>query len=89
MILGAKLAGNGQLDRIFMFMKKNCPKGVALPLPQGYIHVHDHNIQTSTDLKPLGQSKPNFMWRIMLRRGNENLYKCSRSHDQDGCHGYK
>ena len=25
----------------------------------------------------------------LLGRGNENLYKRSRSHDQDGCHGYK
>ena len=26
----------------------------------GYIHMYDHNIQTSSSLKPLGQSKPNF-----------------------------
>ena len=32
----------------------------------GYIHVYDHNIQTS--LKLLGQSKPNFMWSI-VRKG--------------------
>ena len=30
------------------------------------IHVYDHNIQTSS-LKPLGQSKPNFMWSIVWK----------------------
>ena len=39
----------------------------CLPLPHGYIHVHDHNIQTSSALKPLGQSNPNFMWRIIKK----------------------
>ena len=27
--------------------------------------VYDHNIQTSSSLKLLGQSKPNFMWSIL------------------------
>ena len=31
-------------------------------LPKGYIHVYDHHLQRS--LKPLGQSKPNFVWSI-------------------------
>ena len=64
------------------------PEG-CLPLPRGYIHVHvyDHNIQTSSSLKPLGQSKPNFMWSIL--RKSECIYKWSRSHDQDGRHWYK
>ena len=38
----------------------------CLPLPRGYIHVYNHNIQTS--LKLLGQSKPNFIWSI-VRKG--------------------
>ena len=42
--------------------------GGWLPLPWGYIHVYDHNIQTSSSLKPLGQSKPNFMWSILRKR---------------------
>ena len=33
----------------------------GLPLPRGYIHVYEHHFQTSSPLKPLGQSKPNFM----------------------------
>ena len=68
------------MDRKFMFMEKNLTPGGCLPLPWGYILVYDHNIQTSTSLKPLYQ---------LLGRGNENLCKRSRSHDQDGCHGYK
>ena len=36
-------------------------------LPQGYIHVYFHNNETSP-LKPLGQSKPNFMWSILRKR---------------------
>ena len=48
-----KLAGSMQMDRKFMFMEKNLTPGGCLPLPWGYIHVYDHNIQTSTSLKPL------------------------------------
>ena len=73
------------MDRKFMFMENNLTPGGCLPLPWGYIHVYDHNIQTSTSLKPLCQLKPNFMWSIV----REREYKRSRSYDQDGCHGYK
>ena len=34
-----------------------------------YIHVYDHNDQTSSSLKPLGQLKPNFIWSIVRKRG--------------------
>ena len=30
----------------------------CLPLPRGYIHVHNHYFQTSSSLKPHGQSSP-------------------------------
>ena len=53
------------MDRIFMFMKKKLSPGGFLSLPRG--SVHNHNIQTSSALKPLGQSKPNFMWRIVRK----------------------
>ena len=59
------------MDRRFMFMRKPLILGGCLPLPQGYIHVYDHNIQTSTSLKLLGQLKPNFMWSI-VKEGDEN-----------------
>ena len=46
--------------------------GGCLPLPRGYIQVYFHNIETSSPLKPLGQSKPNFMWNILRKR--EKVY---------------
>ena len=55
------------MGRIFLFMKKNVPRGLSA-LPRGYIHIYDYNIQTSTSLKSLGQSKPNLMWSI-VRKG--------------------
>ena len=48
--------------------EKNLSQGGCLPQPRGYIHVYDHNIQISSSLKPLGQSKPNFIWSI-VRKG--------------------
>ena len=60
-ILSEKPARNKQMDRRFMFMKIFWPQEGCLPLPQGYIHVYDQNIQISFR-KPFGQSKPNFMW---------------------------
>ena len=55
------------MDRRFMVMKKKKPSEGCLPLSRAYIHVYDHNIQTSS-LKPLGQSKPNIKWSI-VRKG--------------------
>ena len=56
---------NGQ--NIYVYEKVSSPEG-CLPLLPGYIHVYDHNIQTSSPLKPLGQSKRNFIW-IIFRKG--------------------
>ena len=52
------------MDRRFMFIKEILTPGGCLPLPQGYIHVYDHNIQISS-LRLPGQLKPNFMWSIV------------------------
>ena len=30
----------------------------------GLIHIKDHYFQTVSSLKPLGQSKPNFVWEV-------------------------
>ena len=38
--------------------------GVGLPPSRGNIHVYYKNIQRSSSLKPLGQSKPNFIGSI-------------------------
>ena len=83
-----KLTGNRQTYRKLMFMEKILAPGGCLPLSRGYIHVYFHNIETSSSLKPLGQSKPNFMWSIVRKR-EKSLYKWSRSHDQEGRHDYK
>ena len=64
---GRKVARNEQMDRKFMFMKIFWAQGVVCPCP-GAIHLYDHNIQTSSSLKPLGQSKPNLMWSILRKR---------------------
>ena len=60
-INGKKLAG----QNIHVYENIFGPDG-CLALPRGYIHVYDHNIQTSS-LKPLGQSKSNFMWSILRK----------------------
>ena len=57
------------MDRKFMFMKRIWSSGGCLPLSRVYIHVYDHNIQTSTSLKQVGQLKPNFMWSIVKKGG--------------------
>ena len=63
-----KLARNEQMDRIFMFMKIFWSQSVVCPCLEAiYIHVYDHNIQTSSSLKTLGQSKPNFIWSIFRK----------------------
>ena len=54
-------------QNVYVYEKILSPGG-CLPLPRGYIHVYDHNIQTSSPLKLLGQSKPNFIWSI-VRKG--------------------
>ena len=54
------------MDRIFNVYEKVCPQGVVCPCP-GAIYVYDRNIQTSSSLKRLGQSEPNFMWSIVRK----------------------
>ena len=36
-----------------MLMENILGPGGCLPLPQGYMHVHDHNIETSSLKKPI------------------------------------
>ena len=44
--------------------EKNWTPGVGLPPPLGNILVYYNNIQRSSSLKPLGQSKPNLIASI-------------------------
>ena len=67
------------MDRRFMFMKIFLGPGGCLPLPRGYIHVYDHNVQISS-LKLLGQSKPNFMWSIQSSK-NEKQGTCIQAYN--------
>ena len=51
---GGNLLGVCKWTEKLCLWKKMTPGG-CLPLPWGYIHVYDYNIQTSTSLKPLYQ----------------------------------
>ena len=67
-----KVYGNGQVDCRFMILKKKMdPRGRSAPT-RGNIHIYYHYIQRSSSLKPLGQSKPNFIW-IILRKGERKF----------------
>ena len=55
---------NGQ--KIYGYEKKS--SWGCLSLTRGYIHVYDHNIQTSSSLKALGQS----LSGALLGKGSEN-----------------
>ena len=57
------------MARRFMVLKKKMSSGGCVPLSRGYIHVYDHNIQTSSSLNLLGQSKPNMKWSIVRKGG--------------------
>ena len=59
-----KLAGNGQMDLRLMILKKFGPQGSVCPHP-GAIYMYITDIQRSSSLKLLGQSKPNFMRSIV------------------------
>ena len=48
--------------------------GAHLPPPRGNIHVYYHSIQTSSSLKPVRQSKSNFIWSI-YRKGESTCIK--------------
>ena len=53
--------------KIYDYEKIVASGGGGLPLLLGYIQVYEHNIQTSS-LKPLSQSKPNFILNV-VRKG--------------------
>ena len=62
-----KLAGNGHIDLRLMILKKIWTPGVCLPPLGDNIHVYYSDIQRSSSLKLLGQSKLNFMWSILKK----------------------
>ena len=50
----------------------NYTPGGCLPLSRGYKHVYNHYYQTSS-LKPLGQSKPNFMLSLLGKEERKHI----------------
>ena len=81
---GRKLARNEQMDRKFMFMKIFWTQGVVCPCPRAlYMYM---TIVLKHLLLLANQSQT--LCGASLERGNESLYKWSRSNDQDGSHGY-
>ena len=83
---GRKLPRNEQMDRKFMFMKifwaqgVVCPGAIYMYMTIIFKHFLHRNCIANQSQTSCGAS---------LERGNESLYKWSRSHDQDGRHGYK
>ena len=63
------MMGNGQMDRIFVFMNTYWPQWVVFPCPGAIYMYDDHHIQRSF-LKPLSQSKPNFIGSL-YRKGDQ------------------
>ena len=59
-----KLARNEPMDRRVMLMKIVWAQGVVCPCPWAIIM---YMTKISFSLKPLGQSKPNFMWSILRK----------------------
>ena len=57
------------MDRRLMLMENLSPLGVFFPAPglhvYIFLYVYFHNNETSSPLKPLGQSEPNFIWSIL------------------------
>ena len=81
-MLNTKFLGNQTTgSRVFSspepkaFIFTHCPASVRRP-----------QFQTSSSLKPLGRSKPNFMWITLLGNVIESLFAAFWSHDQDGHH---
>ena len=60
------------MDLRFMILKKIWNPGVCVPSLRGNIHVYYRDIQRSSSLKKLCQSKPNFMWSI-VRKGEQKF----------------
>ena len=76
------------MDRIFVFMKNFCPQGVVCPCPRA-IYMYMTMIFKHHLLRNRLANQSQTLCRASLGRGDEILYKWSRSHEQDGRHGYK
>ena len=80
---GRKRAAKDYIDWIILLMKKIWPQGVVWPCP-GAIYLY----MTTIFKFLLHWNRLANQSQIWLGRGNESLYKWSRSHDQDGRHAH-
>ena len=64
------------------------PRGVVCPCP-GTIYMYMTIIFKQLFLRNCLANQSQTLCGASLGRGNESLYKWSRSRDQDGHHGYK
>ena len=85
---GRKLARNEQMDRKFMFMKIFWAQGLVFSCP-GVVYMYMTKIFKHLLLENHLAIQSQTLCGASLGRGNDSLYKWSRSHDQDGRHGYK
>ena len=85
---GRKHARNELMDRKLMFMKIFWAKGVVCPCPRA-IYMYMAIIFKHPLLWNRLANQSQTLCGSSLERGNGSLYKWSRSHDQDGRHGYK
>ena len=76
------------MDRRLMLMENFSPWGVVCPCP-GAIYMYMTIIFKDLLLLNCLANQSQTSCGASLGRGNESLYKWSRSHDQDGRHGYK
>ena len=82
---GGKLAAKDYIDWIILLMKKIDPRGLSAPAPGLYTCIWPpfSNIFWN---RLANQSQ--ILCGASLGRGNESLYKWTRSHDQDGRHAH-
>ena len=84
---GGKLAAKDYIDWIILLMKKIWPQGVVCPCP-GAIYLYMTTIFKHLLHWNRLANQSQILCGASLGRGNESLYKWSRSHDQDGHHAH-
>ena len=84
---GGKLAAKDYIDWIILLMKKIWPQGVVCPCP-GAIYLYMTTIFKHLLHWNRLANQSQILCGASLGRGNESVYKWSRSHDQDGRHAH-
>ena len=82
-----KLAAKDYIDWIILLMKNIWPQGVVCPCP-GAIYLYMTTIFKHLLHWNRLANQSQILCGASLGRGNESLYKWSRSHDQDGRHAH-